>query len=117
LPQAVQKNRGSRSESRRSSGHSQDEARREKQKSSAYTFSWDKPIFESPFELRRLRVLNALFLVLARCGGKSEVRGHDARQITVTIHQTAIFLVSNAIRNCPLCVMKNCPHHRVYDLS
>lgn len=20
--------------------------------------------------------------------------------------------LSNAIRNCPLCVMKNCPHHR-----
>ena len=25
--------------------------------------------------------------------------------------------VSNAIRNCPLCVMKNCPHHRDYDLG
>ena len=26
-------------------------------------------------------------------------------------------LVSNVIRNCPLCVMKNCPHHLVYDLG
>ncbi|MGY3695402.1 hypothetical protein ACVIGA_005482 [Bradyrhizobium sp. USDA 3240] len=25
--------------------------------------------------------------------------------------------VSNAIRNCPLCVMKNCLHHRDYDLG
>nr|GAJ37643.1 insertion sequence IS21 putative ATP-binding protein [Bradyrhizobium sp. DOA9] len=25
--------------------------------------------------------------------------------------------VSNAIRNCPLCVTKNCPHHRDYDLG
>jgi hypothetical protein len=25
--------------------------------------------------------------------------------------------LSNAIRNCPLCVMKNCPHHWVHDLS
>ena len=26
-------------------------------------------------------------------------------------------LMSNAIRNCPLCVMKNCPHHQDYDLG
>jgi hypothetical protein len=70
----------------------QDDARREKQKRSHYTFSWEKPIFETPFELRRLRVLNALFLALARCGGKAEVRGHEARDITVTIHQTAMSL-------------------------
>jgi hypothetical protein len=26
-------------------------------------------------------------------------------------------LLSNAIRNCPLCVTKNCPHPRVHDLG
>ena len=26
-------------------------------------------------------------------------------------------MLSNAIRNCPLCVMKNCPHHWVHDLG
>jgi hypothetical protein len=25
-------------------------------------------------------------------------------------------LLSNAIRNCPLCVMKNCPHPRFHDV-
>jgi len=70
----------------------QDEARREKQKAASYTFSWEKPIFETGFELRRLRVLNALLLALARCGGKAEARGHEAREITVTIHQTSMFL-------------------------
>ena len=25
--------------------------------------------------------------------------------------------VSNAIRNCPLCVMKNCPTHGIHDLG
>jgi len=70
----------------------QDDARREKQKTSSYTFSWEKPIFETPFELRRLRVLNALLLALVRCGGKAEVRGHQARDITVTIHQTMMSL-------------------------
>ncbi|MGY8704599.1 hypothetical protein RAD16_02490 [Bradyrhizobium sp. 18BD] len=70
----------------------QDEARREKQRTAAYTFSWDKPIFDTPFEQRRLRLLNALFLAVARCGGKPEVRGHEAREITITVHQTAVFL-------------------------
>ena len=26
-------------------------------------------------------------------------------------HDSLRVSVSNAIRNCPLCVMKNCPHH------
>jgi hypothetical protein len=26
-------------------------------------------------------------------------------------------MLSNAIRNCPLCVMKNCPHPGVHDLG
>lgn len=69
----------------------QDDARREKQKA-RFTFSWEKPIFETAFEQRRLRLLNAVFLALARCGGKSELRGQQAREITVTIHQTRIFL-------------------------
>jgi chromosome partitioning protein len=30
---------------------------------------------------------------------------------------TTLQEMSNAIRNCPLCVMKNCPHHRDYDLG
>lgn len=70
----------------------QDEVRREKQKTSPYTFSWHKPIFDDPFEQRRLRLLNVLFLALASCGGKPEVRGDDAREITVIVHQTAISL-------------------------
>ncbi|MCS3896284.1 hypothetical protein M2171_005417 [Bradyrhizobium japonicum USDA 38] len=70
----------------------QDEARREKQKTATYTFSWDQPVFDTPFEQRRLRLLNALFLAVARCGGKPEVRGHEAREITITVHETAVFL-------------------------
>lgn len=70
----------------------QDEARREKQKTATYVFSWEKPVFDTPFEQRRLRLLNALFLAVARCGGKAEVRGPEAREITITVHQTAVFL-------------------------
>lgn len=69
----------------------QDDARREKQKTATYVFSWEKPVFDTPFEQRRLRLLNALFLAVARCGGKAEVRGAEAREITITVHQTAVF--------------------------
>ncbi len=64
-----------------------DEIRRQKQAASTYSFSWDNPVFESPLEQRRLRLLNALLLAVARCGGKAEVRGHEAREI---IHRTRV---------------------------
>jgi hypothetical protein len=70
----------------------QDEIRRQKQAASAYPFSWDDPVFDSSFEQRRLRILNALFLAEARCGGKVEVRGREAREIDMTIHQTRVSL-------------------------
>jgi hypothetical protein len=37
-------------------------------------------------------LLNALFLALAKCGGRPELRGNEAREITVTIHQTMMSL-------------------------
>jgi hypothetical protein len=54
------------------------------------TPSRDAPVFGSPFEQRRLRFLNALFLALARGDGKAEVRGREAREINITIHQTGL---------------------------
>lgn len=48
----------------------------------------DRPIFDTAFEQRRLRFLNALFLAVARCGGKPVIEGREAREISVTIHQT-----------------------------
>jgi hypothetical protein len=70
----------------------EDDKRRQKQLNSTYTFSWEVPVFEEPFEQRRLRFLNALFLALARCGGKPEVRGREAREISVAVHQTRVAL-------------------------
>jgi len=46
----------------------EDERRREKQRASTYSFSWDAPRFDSQSGRRKLRILNALFLSLARCG-------------------------------------------------
>jgi len=45
-----------------------DDARREKLRETGY--SWHKPLFESPQEMRRLRLLNSLFLATARFNAK-----------------------------------------------
>jgi hypothetical protein len=70
----------------------EDEVRRQNQLKAFYTFSWDEPAFDSPFEQRRLRFLNALLLAVARCSGKPQVGGRDAREISVTVHQTSVAL-------------------------
>lgn len=56
-----------------------DEERRRKREASS--FSWPEPRFESPFERRRLRILNGIFLAVARAGGDGWVRGDYAREI------------------------------------
>lgn len=68
----------------------QDNIRRQKQLTTTYTFSWDKPVFESPFEQRRLRFLNAVFLAAARCGGKPQVGGRKGREISIVVHQNSM---------------------------
>jgi hypothetical protein len=70
----------------------EDEARRQRQLNATYTFSSEAPVFDSPFEQRRLRVVNALFLAVARCGGKPWTGGREARDIRITVHQTCVTL-------------------------
>jgi hypothetical protein len=66
----------------------EDEKRREKQRTDPYPVSWDKPVFDTPFERRRLRVLNSLFLAVAKMNGKSSVYGREARDIRISFfHQ------------------------------
>jgi hypothetical protein len=60
-----------------------DETRRKRQ--SADPSFMGAPVFESPTERRRLRILNALFLALERCGGSPWTRGSDARELGVLI--------------------------------
>lgn len=62
-----------------------DEARREKQRLSRWPSSWDAPLFDSPFEARRLRVLNAIGLALPRVGGKLDYSGKEARRLSLRI--------------------------------
>jgi len=63
----------------------EDEKRREKIKTLTYVSSWDKPIFESPFELRRFRILNALSVALSKVGGRLQISGKEARNVCFAI--------------------------------
>ena len=70
----------------------QDEGRRQKQQASLYPFSWDDPLFDTPHERRRMRILNSLFLASAKVGGKPTIRGREARDIHVTFHHQHVGL-------------------------
>ncbi len=63
----------------------EDERRREKQQSTPYPVSWEIPMFNSSFERRRLRILNALFHALERCGMKPSIQGREAREFSVRV--------------------------------
>lgn len=50
--------------------------------------SWHSPIFNSPLEKRRLRILQGLFYGLSRLDCSVDVRGREVRDIHVTVgHQ------------------------------
>lgn len=62
-----------------------DDKRREKYQRSTYPSSWDAPLFDSPFEVRRLRLLNAIGLALPRIGGKLDYSGKEARKLSLHV--------------------------------
>lgn len=65
----------------------EDGKRREKQLSESYTFSWDKPRFDSPLDRRRLRILNSLFFAVAKMNGKASVLGRETLDIGISFFQ------------------------------
>lgn len=66
----------------------EDEERREKQKAERFPSSFYAPIFDSPFERRRLRFMNGLLLGLTRAGARVSVRGKEGQDVGVTIGDT-----------------------------
>lgn len=62
-----------------------DEARARKQAESPFPSTWDGPIFTSVFEKRRMRILNALFTCLTRCGMTPHLSDKYGREIVVTV--------------------------------
>ena len=65
----------------------EDERRREKQRNSSYPMSWNDPVFDSPIQRRRLRILSALFTRLEQCHTKPSVRGEVASELSVRVGQ------------------------------
>jgi hypothetical protein len=56
-----------------------------RQKKLTERFYWHNPAFDTPFEVRRLRILNALFVASARVGGKCWAHGESAQDFGITI--------------------------------
>lgn len=67
-----------------------DEVRAKKKRESAYPSIWDGPIFSDPFERRRLRILNALFTCLTRCGAHPHIDDKHGRTLAVTVGTTGV---------------------------
>lgn len=56
-----------------------------RRKYAASRHSWDAPVFDSPFEQRRLRVINSLFWGLTHVGAKPWISGQAARTVGMTM--------------------------------
>lgn len=70
----------------------EDEERRQKQPASVYTYSWDKPRFDSPFERRRLRILNSLFLAAVKMNGKPSISTREGLHVGSSFHQQFVHI-------------------------
>ncbi len=64
-----------------------DDQRREKQLAAGY--SWNAPLFDTPSERRKLRILNTLFLAALRMYGRPIV-SRDARSTHLAFHQQRV---------------------------
>lgn len=68
----------------------EDQERREKQQA----WSWEKPLFDTAVDKRRLRLLNTLFVVTERFDGKASPE-HDARKISLSFYRQHVTIVLN----------------------
>lgn len=67
-----------------------DERRREKQRNSSYAWAWDAPVFDTPPQKRRLRILNAILLALAKQGYGGSIRGDKGEEITFRLGHLSV---------------------------
>ncbi len=70
-----------------------DDILRAKAEERGYELPFDGPIFDSPFERRRLRLLNTLFLICEAAGAKPDLTGRRANEISVTINHVTLDLL------------------------
>ena len=63
-----------------------DDAKRiEKLKTTTYPSSWDHPYFASPYERRRLKLVNSIFLVVARLDMAGSVKGKNPSEFSIRV--------------------------------
>lgn len=62
-----------------------DDARRRKDSLAPLRLRWSEPLFTSPFERRRLKVLSSLFQALAKIGVSSSIGDDEARSIGLVV--------------------------------
>lgn len=67
-----------------------DEKRKEALANSPYGFVLDKPLFDTPLDKRRLKLLNSLFLALAHCGCKPSIRGKEAKELYALVGDVSL---------------------------
>jgi len=68
----------------------EDDQRRERQCASSFPSSWDAPRFDTPFERRRLRVLNSMVLAAGMMNGKLAISDHEGRSIHFSFYQRRV---------------------------
>jgi hypothetical protein len=66
----------------------EDDLRREKQAESS--FYWDKPVFDTSIARRQLRIINGMFLALARLGYRSSIRGNGPFELHTQIGDSGV---------------------------
>lgn len=76
-----------------------DAEREEKQRQSRYPSMFDAPIFNTPFERRRLLILDTLICAATRMGATVQVSDRDARNIVVTLNRQPIGLRVDTPKN------------------
>ena len=77
----------------------EDEGRRTKMKKSGY--SWDAPIFDDPFEQRRLTIISALFMAAERSGFKPHITGKEARTLGIGVNNQDVSFTLDATSQSP----------------
>ncbi|WP_176593122.1 hypothetical protein [Sphingobium sp. EM0848] len=70
----------------------EDAERKNLQIERGYAYGSDAPRFETAFEQRRLRILNALMMAVAKAGGLIKIWDHYARSTMLHIHDITIYL-------------------------
>jgi hypothetical protein len=76
----------------------EDEHRRERQRASSYPSSWDAPLFDTPLERRRLRVLNSLALATGMMNGKLAISDREGRSIHFSFYQRQVGIRLDRLR-------------------